>query len=197
MTNGVHLACVGLASASAPEPELCAPPQSRPNIIHREVGSSVARVCCPDEGRVRPEAFIPPGSPVKRRPKALTSKEVSYIHPKPNSALVTDFLIETPKRLEIPATQTKHKTELLSNRDNFAPPSRPDLPEISTSMFGNLLCEKRQFAFSRVIKSPHKCGRSWGEYVHENSNLKLCVDSMVRPNSVLVSFLRDERKSTR
>jgi hypothetical protein len=37
--------------------------------------------------------------------------------------LVTDFLIETPKRLEMAATNTKQTTEPHSNRDKIAPPS--------------------------------------------------------------------------
>ncbi|MGC1685440.1 MAG: hypothetical protein WA734_07475, partial [Candidatus Acidiferrales bacterium] len=41
--------------------------------------SHVARVSCPDEGRVRSEPFALPSSRFEERPKVLTSKEVSYI----------------------------------------------------------------------------------------------------------------------
>jgi hypothetical protein len=40
-------------------------------------------------------------------------------------SLVTDFLIETPQRLEIVVTQTKQSIEPHSNRDKITPPSKP------------------------------------------------------------------------
>jgi hypothetical protein len=105
------------------------------------VALNVARV-------FRPEAFVLPTSRFERRPKILTSKEVSYIYPTPNRSCVTRHLtlagpkagraakrvpaslIETPKRLEIAVTQTKQEMEALSNRDRIAPPSQTYLPGI-------------------------------------------------------------------
>jgi hypothetical protein len=134
------------------------------------VALNVARV-------FRPEAFVLPTSRFERRPKILTSKEVSYIYPTPNgplvgrySAPVTTFLIETPKRLEIAVTHTKKSTEVTSNRDKLHPLRRRIYPGfyVLTTLespkrrpcglvrSGNQLCKKRQFVIGRVIKSERK-----------------------------------------
>jgi hypothetical protein len=96
-----HLIVSGGATTALPE----APGSSRPR---------------PANGGTRREALGPePASDPK--PESLNLNLPKLPKPRP----ITDFLIETSKRLEIAVTQTKQTTEVFSNRDNFAPPSEP------------------------------------------------------------------------
>ena len=73
----------------------------------------------PDSGTIREALSLESASDLSTESLTLSLPKL----PKPRP--ITDFLIETPKRLQIAVTQTKQTTEVLSNRDNFAPPSEP------------------------------------------------------------------------
>jgi hypothetical protein len=88
---------------------------------------NVARVSCPDEGRVRAEAFGTPVSHITQRPNGpLVTGRLSRI-----VALPWAISNRDSKLLEIAVTYTKQTTEVLSNRDKIAPLTITDLTNIS------------------------------------------------------------------
>jgi hypothetical protein len=70
----------------------------------------------------------------------LTGKTVQEMEPaardsvslslpqRPNGPSITDFLIDSPKRLENAASPTKQTTEVVSNRMKMTPSQRPITP---------------------------------------------------------------------
>jgi hypothetical protein len=110
--------------------------RARFRLVSERICINVARVSCPDEGRVRPEAFIEPAPRGKKRPKALATELTT--HPKSNSIsrhTPHEIFALTRTKQTIAAPISRHKTD------------PPIFVNLSSGLTGSTdLLDKRQHA---------------------------------------------------